>query len=304
MKSPLRAHAALVSVVVIWGVNFSVAKIALTHVSPLAFNALRYPMAALLLFFLLRARGPVPLPTRADMPRVLLAGLLGNLIYQLCFIFGLDHTRAGNASLLLAGTPIVTALLSVAVGHERLQGRTWLGVLGTFGGIVLIVLGAAQETATGAHSIIGDALMLGASITWACYTVLSRPLVDRYGSIALTAWTLWIGTIGLMLAGAHDVLALDFARISLATWAAIAYAGLLSIGLSYTFWYYGVAQLGNTRTSSYSNATPVVALLTAWLALGEVPKLAQIVGAIVIITGVTIAQSGRPTRAEDVSPEV
>src|SRR5688572_123554 len=97
--SELRAHFALLFMVVIWAVNFSVAKVALEALSPLAFNALRFPMAAALLYLVLRMRGGIPLPTRAELPRVLALGLLGNLMYQMFFIFGLDRTRAGNASL-------------------------------------------------------------------------------------------------------------------------------------------------------------------------------------------------------------
>src|SRR5215204_5751608 len=101
-RSRMRAHGALLFMVVIWAVNFSVVAVALKKLSPLAFNALRFPLAAALLFMILRTRGPVPLPTRAELPRVLAVGLLGNLLYQMLFIFGLDRPRAGNASLLLA----------------------------------------------------------------------------------------------------------------------------------------------------------------------------------------------------------
>ncbi len=303
MKSPLRAHIALIGMVLIWGVNFSVAKMALATVPPLAFNALRFPLAALLLVLVLRARGNLRLPPRADVPRVLLVGLLGNVLYQMFFIFGLDNTSAGNASLLLAGTPLVTTLLSASVGDERVRPRTWLGVSCTFAGIVLIVLGGAHEAGTRA-TVLGDLLMLGAVVTWACYTVGSRPLVQRHGAVAVTAWTLWIGTAGIVVCGAHAVSQLNWDTIRPATWAAIAYAGILSIGLSYIIWYYGVSKLGNTRTSAYSNLTPAVALAGAWLWLGEMPHVVQLAGAAVIIGGVSIAQSGPLASTPAVSPEV
>lgn len=303
MKSPLRAHAALIAMVIIWGVNFSISKIALATVPPLAFNALRFPLASLLLLGVMAAQGRIGLPARGEVTRVLVVGLLGNVLYQICFIFGLDHTSAGNASLLLAGTPIVTALLSAALGHERVRARTWVGVSCTFIGIALIVAGGVR--AVDAHgSIAGDLLMLGASVTWAVYTVGSRPLVDRHGAIMVTAWTLWVGTIGIVIVGIPELLRLNWSTLQAPTWGAIAYAGLLSIGLSYIFWYYGVGQLGNTRTSSYSNVTPVVALLAAWLWLNEVPRLLQVVGAAIIIGGVTVAQSRATARPVDVSPEV
>src|SRR5262245_4493 len=120
-RRQLIAHVALLFMATIWAVNFSVAKVALRHLSPLAFNALRFPLASAALWALLRRNGAVPLPARADRSRVIALGLLGNLIYQQFFIFGLDQSRAGTASLLLAGTPLITALLSSALGHERVR---------------------------------------------------------------------------------------------------------------------------------------------------------------------------------------
>ena len=289
--SELRAHLALLFMVVVWAVNFSVAKVALQELTPLSFNALRFPLAAVLLVIILRSRGAIPLPTRAELPRVLALGLLGNLLYQMCFIFGLDRTRAGNASLLLAGTPIITAVLSSMYGHERIRPRVWIGVIATFGGILLVVLGGRGQIEAGRETLVGDLLMFAASCAWAFYTVGSRPLVERYGALPITAWTLWIGTAGLVAAGLVDVVRTDWTTVSLGSWAAVFYAGVLSIGVAYVIWYYGVAKLGNTRTSTYSNIVPVIALAVAWMWLGEVPTAFQLAGTVVILTGVTVAQA-------------
>jgi drug/metabolite transporter (DMT)-like permease len=162
----------------------------------------------------------------------------------------------------------------------------------TFAGILLVVLGSHARAGTEAGSITGDLIMFGASIAWAFYTVGSRPLIDRYGAVAVTAWTLWIGAAGLVLAGLPAVLNTDFARVSAWSWSAVIYAGVFSIGVAYIIWYYGVKQLGNTRTAAYSNVTPVIALAVAWLWLGETPSAAQLLGAAVIVGGVSVAQSG------------
>jgi drug/metabolite transporter (DMT)-like permease len=283
------AHAALLLMVLIWGINFPVAKAALAELSPLAFNALRFPLAALVVLAALRRRGGFLWPAPGDRLRVFGLGVLGNVFYQQFFIFGLALTRAGTASLLLAATPIITALLSAAVGHERVGARTWIGVIATFVGITLVVVfGGASEDA--GASLLGDLLMIGASISWAVYTVGSRSLIERYGSVQFTAWTLWTGAIGLCLIGLPSVLRTDLAAVSARAWFGVVYAGALSIGIAYLIWYYGVRQIGNTRTAAYANLVPVVALIAAWLQLGEVPVAGQLVGAGVILTGLTLAQ--------------
>jgi drug/metabolite transporter (DMT)-like permease len=275
--------------VLIWGVNFPIAKAALSEMSPLAFNALRFPLAALVVLAALRRRGGFLWPARGDRLRVFALGVLGNVFYQQFFIFGLALTRAGTASLLLAATPIITALLSAGLGHERVGSRTWLGVIATFVGIALVVVfgGAASEEGA---SLLGDLLMIGASISWAVYTVGSRRYIERYGSVQFTAWTLWTGAIGLCLIGVPSVMQTDLGAISASAWFGVVYAGALSIGVAYLIWYYGVRLIGNTRTAAYSNLVPVVALIAAWLQLGEVPGAGQIIGAGVILGGLTLAQ--------------
>jgi drug/metabolite transporter (DMT)-like permease len=283
------AHAALLLMVIIWGINFPVAKAAIAELTPLAFNALRFPLAALTVFIALRMRGSGMMPERRDVLRVIGLGILGNICYQLFFIYGLANTRAGTASVLLAGTPILTALLSAAVGHEHIGPRTWLGVMATFAGIALVVgFGGSTD---GTSTLLGDLLMVGASCSWALFTVGSRDLVNRYGSLQVTAWTLWVGTAGLVLLGLPDVLRTPFSEISTGAWFGVVYAGALSIGIAYMIWYHGVRRIGNTRTATYSNLTPLVALTAAWLQLGEVPRAGQVLGAAVIIGGITLAQA-------------
>jgi drug/metabolite transporter (DMT)-like permease len=283
------AHAVLLLMVLIWGINFPIAKAALSELTPLAFNALRFPLAALTVFIALRLRGSFAWPEPGDRMRVLGLGILGNIFYQQFFIFGLANTRAGTASLLLAGTPILTALLSAALGHERVSPRTWLGVVATFAGIALVVSHGTRDN--GDSTLLGDLLMVGASCSWALYTVGSRGLIARYGSVQVTAWTLWIGTIGLVLIGLPDVLDTSLASVSASAWFGVFYAGALSIGIAYMLWYHGVGRIGNTRTATYSNLTPLVALTAAWIQLGEVPRAGQLLGAAVIIGGITLAQA-------------
>lgn len=284
-----RTDAGLLLLALIWGVNFSVIKIALGELHPLAFNALRFPLAALVLYVLLRARGPLARPDRDDLPRIVALGILGHVVYQLLFITGVDLTSAGNASLLLATTPVWTLLLSVARGHERPTALVWVGVFGTLGGMVLVVTGGEG---VGGGSLRGDLLMVAASLGWSFYTVGSRTLVQRYGALPMTAWTLWIGAVGVVLVGAPWVAGTPLGDVSPGAWGGIAYAGALGIAVSYLLWYNGVRRLGNARTAVYSNVVPVVALAAAWLWLGEVPTTLQLTGASVILLSLSVARFG------------
>src|SRR5690606_16044799 len=203
---------------------------------PLAFNALRYPLAALVVLIALRRQGPLPLPRPEHRARIVVLGLLANLVYQLFFIFGMARTRAGNASLLLAGTPVMTALFSARAGHERLRPRVWRGVGGAVVGMALIVASGGGEMGFGGDTLAGDLIMVAASLAWSIYTVGARGMIAEYGPIPVTAWTLWIGSLGLLLLGLPSLAQLDWAAVSAPVWAAVAYAGALGIGLAYLIW--------------------------------------------------------------------
>lgn len=288
-----RAELGLLLMAAIWAVNFSVVKLALDPVSPLAFNALRFPLAAIALYAILRRRGPIPRPRREDVLRIVVLGIVGNVLYQLLFIFGLDLTRAGNASLLLAATPVWTAILSAGFGHEKLSGGVWLGVLATVAGMALVVLGGGGGVGISAATFRGDLLMMTASVGWATYTVAARGPIARYGTMAVTGWTLWVGTALLVLLGLPDLVAQDWSRVGPGVVAALVYSGVLSIAVAYLFWYRGVRVLGSTRTATFSNVVPVLALVVAWVWLGEVPTLLQVAGAAVIIGGVRLTRRAR-----------
>jgi len=284
---------ALLAVCIIWGVNFSVIKVALVEIEPLAFNALRFPLAAATLFVLLRRKGPIPLPHRAHRTRIVLLGLLGNVVYQFLFIFGIDATLAGNASLVLATTPVWTLVLSTVLGQEMHTAAVWVGVLATLGGMVFVVAGGASALGYSDGLPRGDLLLVAAAVTWSVYTVGAQDLTRRYGALAVTSWTLWIGSVGLVAAGAPSVVKMDLGTISPTAWAGVAYAGVLAIAIAYLLWNYGLEHIGSTRTAAFSNLVPVVALITAALWIEETPSTLQLVGAVVIIGGVWLARVAR-----------
>ena len=280
----------------IWGVNFPVIKSALPEIPPLAFNALRFPFAALTVFLILRSTGTIPWPHRRDLSKVIWLGIHGNLVYQAFFIFGVDATLAGNASVLLATIPIWTLILSTLKGHEKAGWWVWLGITGTLLGMVLVVVGGNQSIGFQGNTIKGDLLMVGAAMTWASYAVASRDLVRKYGSIPVAAWTLWVGTVGLVLLGLPSLLQLDFTQVSTSSWVAVLYAGVFAIGLAYVLWNRGIKAIGSSRTATYQNLTPVVALLVAWIWLNETPSGLQIGGAVIVLGGISLARLTRRER--------
>jgi drug/metabolite transporter (DMT)-like permease len=284
-------EASLALMVLVWAVNFSVVKWALATFDPLGFNALRFVLASVFVYAVLRWQGPLRLPARRDMLRLALLGMVGNVLYQMGFIFGLDLTRAGNASVVMALTPLFIALLSWRVGHEQPGRLTWFGGACSVLGVALVSRTALALE--GSSALLGDLILVGAGITWACYTVGARSLIERYGSVQVTAWTLWAGTLPLVLFGVPSLRAQPWGEVSVAAWGGLLFSAFLSIGLAYLLWYRGVERLGNTRTSIYSNLTPAVALVVAAVWLGEQLTVFSVIGAAMTIGGVMLVRQDK-----------
>jgi drug/metabolite transporter (DMT)-like permease len=275
-------------VVLIWGVNFSVTKGAFARFPPLAFTGVRFALASLLLVPLLRRlEGREPLP-RPVFGRLVLLGVVGNTLYQLGFISGLDRTTASNSALILAAMPSIVALLAVALGFEPLRPKVLGGVLVATVGVVLVV--AARGAGFGESTMAGDLLTLGAVICWAGYTLGLRVLPPGISALRVTMVTTVAGTPGLMLAGLPEMLGMDWSAVGWQGWTALGYATFLSLLVAYVIWNRSVQVVGPSRTVIYMCLTPLVAVVTAAVFLGERPMPLQAVGAGLIIGGVLLTR--------------
>jgi drug/metabolite transporter (DMT)-like permease len=286
----------------IWGSNFTAIKYSLEDLLPLSFNALRFTIASLaMLIVALMSRDSFKIAP-GDGWRLFALGLLGNTFYQSLFITGMAHTRAGNAALVLATTPLFTAILGRLRKHEYFTSRGVAGLLLAFAGIVLIITSGRGQLTIG-ETILGDSLLLATTVCWSLYTVGSRRLVHKYGSIKTTTVMMTSGTPFLLLVCTPSLLRQDWSRVRPIAWAGVVYSGLFAIALAYIIWNHGVRKIGSTRTAIYSNITPIVAILVAWLALGEAPTIGQVAGAIVIFAGIYLVRHGMIAIAPEESIE-
>jgi drug/metabolite transporter (DMT)-like permease len=275
---------------VIWGLNYSVVKYATGVVPPLAYNTTRIFLAAAALAVVARLWGGTP-PAIRDAVALIALGVLGNGVYQVFFIEGVARTRAGEAALVVGASPALIALFGAWRGVERLNVRAAVGIAVSIAGVGLIVLGRATsgDTAQGG-SVLGDLLVLCGSTCWALYTVLLTPYLKRVTGWWISAMTMFGGALVLLFVGTRSIIETSWHTLPAGAWMAIAYSGLGSLVVAYMLWYYGVRTVGPTRTALYGNLQPLVALIAAWLMLGETPTLWQYVGAASILGGVLLTR--------------
>jgi drug/metabolite transporter (DMT)-like permease len=293
-RPPLAADLGMFLVALIWGVNFSVTKGVFDTIPPFAFTGVRFALASLFLMPLVhRIEGAEPLP-RGALVRLIVLGVVGNTLYQVCWISGLERTTASNSALILSSMPTIVAVMAVALGLEPFRPKVIGGVLVASLGVVLVV--AARGTGFGAGSAAGDLLSLAAVMCWSGYTLGLRTLPSGISPLRVTMVTTVAGAPVLLLAGMPSIARTDWSTVSWEGWAALAYSTVLSLLVAYVIWNRSVKVVGPSRTVIYMCLTPLVAVIAAAVLLGERPRPLQAVGAALIIAGVvlTVGQRSEP----------
>ncbi len=298
----------LLLMVMIWGANFSVVKVAMRDFPELAFNALRLVIGSSMfgaaIWWTRRGgRALIASISNADWLRLLILGVVGHFVYQLLFLGGLKRTSVGNGSLIVGSSPVVIALLSSLAGYERVTPLRWFGVFLALAGLYLVV---GHRVDWSMDSRVGDALMVGSLLCWAIYSVGAQPLLKRHSPLVVTGVSMTIGGLLYVAFAAPVLLSLEWRSISALSWWLMIASAVLALSVSYLIWYTALQRLGSTRTSVYSYLTPVMAMIVAALWLDEPISRNQIAGAATILAGLfvtRIAPHGQRTSPPDPTSE-
>lgn len=286
----------------IWGVNFSMMKFALGSLTPFALTAIRFLLASVVLWMVARWLEPdARVPARVGWALAGL-GVVGNTLYQMGFINGLARTTAGNSSLLIASTPLMTAVVGAALGAERVTRAVAAAILIGTTGLVLVVVGHGEGLSFSTTTLPGDVMTLSAVFCWALFSHGARRVGAAVSPLQVAVYTTLGGTPGLVVAGLSDLGRLDWGAVSLATWGAVLYSAVLSIVFCYVVWNHSLSRIGANRTAIYGITTPLFALTAAALMLGERPTAGQLVGAALILASVAVNIAAHWRTAEKTIP--
>ena len=243
----------LLLMVLIWGANFSIVKVALRDFPELAFNAMRMVVGSLVFLAAIRfardASNPRPALTRRDWLQLTLLGAVGTFLYQLCFVAGVGRTSVGNSSLIIGISPIVIAVMSALAGHERIKPLRWLGIgVALFGLYLVVGRGLDLSGATWR----GDLLMMASVLCWSLFSVASQPILGRHSPLIVIGFAFSIGGALYVTATMPILARVNWRAISTFSWLMMMSSALFSLNLSYWIWYTGLKKLGGSRNSVYS----------------------------------------------------
>jgi drug/metabolite transporter (DMT)-like permease len=297
-----QAYAAVAVTILSWASAFPAIGLALRELQPVPLAAARFAVAAVLVLAWLAWRRPTR-PAWPDLLRFALCGLIGIAAYNILLNTGQRSVAAGAASFIVNTAPILTALLARLVLGERFGARGWAGTLVSFAGIALIASAQPGGLAFGA----GASLVLGSALCMACYVVLQKPLVARYGALACTAWTLLAGA--LWLSPWLPEAAGELPGAGMVTIATVIGLGVLPAAIGYATWTYALGHFGAARATNFLYLVAPVATAIA-LPLGEAPGPQTLLGGAVAIAGVVLVNTrGRaapraPASTEPATPRL
>jgi drug/metabolite transporter (DMT)-like permease len=291
----VRLYAMLGALALMWGTAFVGIKEALRELSPSTLTILRFAIADVCLAFVL-AEVPSTRPRfeRRDRWRVVVVAITGVPGYHLSLNWGEQRTSASVAALIVATAPVMVALGSAAVLRERVNTRRWLGIALAFAGVA--VLAFAHQPEGSSTSLAGVLVAMLAPVSWAVYTIVAKPLTERVSSLQLTAAGMLIGSITLLpFVGGTTIR--EIGDLSPGGWAWMVQLAVGSSVLGYFVFVWALARLEATKVAVFLYAVPVVAIVSAWLILGEPLGVSVLVAAALVIAGVVLAQQGRAERA-------
>ncbi|WP_138420688.1 DMT family transporter [Aquibacillus sediminis] len=211
------------------------------------------------------------------------------------FIYGaLQFTTASNVSVLETVIPVVTVLLSAWLLKEKLQGIQWLGVLLSFIGAIWVVLDGTFLQLASINWNVGDAIMIGAIVSWAVYSIYVKKymhLFPAYGGLLVMTGISVIVLFPIVMVEwwIHGVPSLG----SLPFVLGLLYLGIFPSFIALLFYNRAVELLNASEASVFLNFLPVVTMAGAYLWLGETITVMQVIGSIVVIAGVFLTTQAK-----------
>ena len=284
--SPL-TEASLILAAVFWGTNYAATKFAAQSIPPVSIVAVRFLLAGLLMYAVLRVLEPGSRLARKDLLPMAGLGCLGVALGQTTFTFGVSLTSAANTGFIFATAPVWGLLFGFLLGLER---PTWRGISGL--GLSILGVGVIFYEGIGLEgaNLIGDLLVLLAAMGFGAYTVLSMRLLGRYSPLAVATYPILFGGPLVLLLSVPFFAGAGWGGLGAGAWAAVAFSAVFATAFAFSAWQRGVSRIGANRVLVYQYLISLTGVVSGVVFFGEVLGAEKIVGGAVTLVGVYLAR--------------
>jgi drug/metabolite transporter (DMT)-like permease len=299
-STKIPAYLALVAQTLISAGTYILGKYAVAELEPLCLCFMRFGGAAVILLIICWLKGVDLSVKKEEIPQLIGLGVLVVAADPLLFLYGLRLSTPAQISLLYPLTPVFVLIFAGLRGLERPNRLRWLGVVLSLAGVSLFL--TERVLAYETEHLFGDLLVLGAVASWSLYTTFSKPLVERRGTLAALTLAVCAGMVLFTPVGLTATLTADFSSVSPLAWTGLAFLIVMTVVVGYFCWNYALGRLDASQVAVMANGQPVATTILAALFMGEQITLWFVIGGLITITGVTLAQLGGRKRSAVTQP--
>ncbi len=285
--SPL-VYFKLLLVAFFWGGTWIAGRVAVAEAPPMTVASWRFFFAVLLLGALLLKREGRPHWNPGNWVSFALLGLTGVFRYNLFFLNALKAVEAGRGALVVAFIPALVALADGLFFRVPMTFRRALGVSLAMSGCLLVVTQGNPGRLLGGELGSGEWMLIGTSLAWTAYTLVSRRYAERLSPLALTFGACLCGWIMLTAAALAEGHLFALSGVSWRGASSIAFLGLFGTAIAFTWYSEGISRIGSTRSAAFINLVPVFAVFLGALVLGERLGAGVLAGGALVIAGVLL----------------
>jgi len=281
----LQTFLLLVAVILIWGINWPLTKLALQAVAPLWLAALRMLIATICLLAYLLLTKKLQFPNKQDMPVILSVSFFQMVIFNFLVNTSLLYVSASRSVILVYTTPLWVTPMAMIIFKETLPFLKWVGLLLGLAGIGILFNPASLDWHD-AHTVIGNILLLLAAIAWAVAIVHVRYAKWRLTALQLLPWQTLIATVcllilALLMEGKPNI------QWSLHLFGLLFYIGVIGSAFAYWAAIEVARRLPAVTTSLCLLGVPVAGLFSAHFILAEKITTAMVIAMLLLLTGLS-----------------
>lgn len=285
---------------VLGGVSYPMQKAALEGLPPATVTFVRNGVAALALYFWVRARGGERVPwERPDRLRALTLGSVAYALPMWLGIIGVQRAGASNASILILLEPITIVVIAVLFQGERVGPLKLTSLaLGLVGALAIVLEGADVDGFLVGDKFIGHSILVLHGVLWGCYTPIAKPLTERHDPFELCLRVMLVATALLFLPALRELAggAQGPAIFPALAWS-VALGLFVSLG-STVLWLAALRHIPATNVAGFVFLQPLAGVLIGTGLLGEALSRAVLIGGALIVAGVgldaVLSMRGRP----------
>ena len=285
MPSKFKIHSALLIVGLIYGANYSIAKIVMPYyIGPFGIIFIRVIIGTALYWAIDFIIGPEKIKYKRDYLKLALLALFGVTINQLMFFKGLSMTNPISASVIMTSSPITVLIVSYFLLKEKITANKLIGIaLGATGAIMLIGVDGFNLSS---DTFLGNIFILINAVSFSIYLVLVKPMMYRYKAITVIKWVFFFGMLMVIPFGFEEFTLVEWSNMPNEAWLSLAYIVIGTTFIAYLLNTWALQYVNPSLVGYYIYLQPVFSTIVAVSFRGDKLTLTEAVYSLLIFTGV------------------